>query len=333
MKDRREGDQEEIFSAVVEAARRCARLLEALQAPNARILARVAAGEATWERVARERYNAACRAGAERRDNPGPPDAYLDAVAVDADLRAVCDNRWLLGEAVDVLRARLDRLDTIATPYDDLELCIRRSITGPDRSPAELDAGLAEALNHARRAEGWKPARKEDGTLLDRWMKALRDIPIVALAMLTATIVGGVGAFYKELPAEWRAGVAALLDHSPRATEGWAMVGSLDPSDPHRWSRGDVIVVQQSGGLARPYPVREGDIVTPRVDLPEWIVGYAEHGERDRLTAPTLEDVKSPKRNQTGAKYAAGAQFSVAELRVLASPGQDDMVWLRLVPR
>ena len=104
-------DPDESFTAVMEQAQRCEQLLQKIQTANARILARTAAGEAVWQRVAKERYNNICRECAARRDNAGVPDAFLDAVSADTDLREVCDNRWLLGEAVDVLRSRLDRLD------------------------------------------------------------------------------------------------------------------------------------------------------------------------------------------------------------------------------
>ncbi|WP_036255688.1 hypothetical protein [Methylocapsa acidiphila] len=333
MNDKTGADIDETFAAVVEQARRCEDLLKDMQAPNARILARAMGGDEVWRRVARERYNTACRARAARLDNPGPPDVYLDAISVDADLKAVCDKRWLLGEAIDVLRLRLDRFDALAAPYDDFERCVRQAITGPDRSPAELDGAIAEALGLAQRAATWKPDRKEDATLVDRWIKSFKNNPITAAVILAAIVAGAIGGLYKDLPSEWKTGVVSLWDRTPRATEGWAKVGSLDPLDHRRWSRVDIDVVEQSGASARPYPVRAGDIVTPRVGLPQWIVGYAERGARDALVAPKLEDYEAPKRNQTGAKYAVGAKFEVAEVSVMPVAGQDDLVWLRLIPR
>ena len=334
MSDTRSADSDEVFAAVVEQARRCVQLLKDMQAPNARVLGRGAAGDEVWVLVGHKRYNTVCRECAARRDNPGAPDAYLDAISRDADLKAVCDDRWLLGEAVDVLRARLDRLEAIAVPYDDFERCVRRSITGPDRSPAELDGAIAEALRLAQIMDGWRPApKKDDATLVDRWMRRLKNNPIIAVIILIATIAAAAGGVYKELPTEWTAGFARLFDRTPRATEGWANVGTLDPSDRHRWSHVDIDVVEMSGGSARPYPVRAGDIVRPRIGLRQWIVGYAEHGTRDILIAPTLDDYRTAKQNLTGATYAAGEKFEVAEVSVMSVSGQDDIVWLRLIPR
>lgn len=333
MNGNEDADPDESFTAVIEQAQRCEQLLQKIQAANARILARAAAEEAVWQRVAKERYNNACRECAARRDNPGVPDAYLDAISVDTDLKAVCDNRWLLGEAVDVLRSRLDRLDTIAVPYDDLERCIRRSVTAPDRSPAELDGAIEEALRLARDVANWKPAHKDDTTLVDRWTRRLKNNPVVAAIIMVAVALGAIGSFYKEFPSSWTAGIVALFDRTPRATEGWADAGTLDPSDHHRWSRVYVEIDEQSGGSARPYPVRAGDVIKPRIDIPEWIVGYAERGTQDVLIAPKLENYKAPAKNTTGAKYAAGVKYEVVEVSVMPVLGQDDVVWLRLIPR
>jgi len=326
-------DLDEGFTAVIEQAQRCDQLLQKIQTANAHILARVAAGEAVWQRVAKERYNNVCRECAARRDNVGVPDAFLDVVIADTDLKTVCDSRWFLGEAVDVLRSRLDRLDMIAAPYDDFERCIRRSVTGPDRSPAELDEAIKEALGLANVAANWKPTRKDDTTLVDRWTQHLKNNRVVATIIMVAVVLGAIGSFYKEIPSSWIAEIVALFDRTPHATEGWADAGTLDPSDHHRWSRAYVEIDEQSGGSARPYPVRAGDVIKPRIDIPEWIVGYAERGTQDVLIAPKLEDYKTPARNTTGAKYVAGAKYEVAEVCVMPVLGQDDVVWLRLIPR
>lgn len=58
-----------------------------------------------------------------------------------------------------------------------------------------------------------------------------------------------------------------------------------------------------------------------------------ERGTQDVLIAPKLEDYKTPGKNTTGAKYVAGDKYEVAEVSVMPVPGQDDVVWLRLIPR
>ena len=157
------------------------------------------AGDPCWTRVAAERYNQVCRDCASRRDESAPPDTYLDAIRGDPDLRAVCDNRWMLGEAVDALRSRLDRLDTIAAQHDDFERCIRQSVTGPDRSPAELAGGVDEAIANARRAAAWKLPVTSDGTLVDRWKRYLENNPIIAAIMIAGAAVVGAATVYKSL--------------------------------------------------------------------------------------------------------------------------------------
>ncbi len=205
-------DQDESFKAVTEQAQQCELLLEKMREPNARILARAASGDTVWQRMAKERYNNVCRECAARRDNPGVADAYWDTISVDADLKAVCDDRWKLGETVDVLRSRLNRLGTIATPYEDFEVFMRKAVTNPDRSPAELDEAIKEALRLARQAASWAPPTPPNGeTLVDRWIRYLKNNPVIAAVILAAMILSAIGGLYKALPSSWTAGIVALF--------------------------------------------------------------------------------------------------------------------------
>ncbi len=191
-----DADQTAAFDAVQEQAGRCRSLLEAIAGPNARILARAQAMDPAWSRVAAERYNRVCAA---RSDGGAQLGDWLDAVRDDPDLKAVCDNRWVLGEAVDTLRARLDRLASIAAPYDDLERCIRQAVTGPDRSPAELAGGVDQALVLAKAAAVWKPPATAKGTLFDRWTEYFKNNPIIAAILIAAAVLGGAATLYKSL--------------------------------------------------------------------------------------------------------------------------------------
>jgi hypothetical protein len=196
MGDKADANQKAAFAAVQQQAQRCRALLESIAGPNASVLARARAGDAVWSRVAAERYNGVCAA---RADPQSEPDAWLDAIRADPVLKAVCDNRWLLGQAVDVLRERLGRMDTIAAPYDDLERSIRQAVTGPDRSPAELAGGIDQALALARQAAAWMPAAVEQGTRFDRWMTWLKNNPVIAAILIAAAAVTGAATLYKTL--------------------------------------------------------------------------------------------------------------------------------------
>jgi hypothetical protein len=196
MGDKADANQKAAFAAVQQQAQRCRALLEAIAGPNAGILARAQAGDAVWSRVAAERYNGVCAA---RAGAPSGSDAWLDAIRADPDLKAVCDNRWLLGEAVDVLRERLGRMDTIAAPYDDLERCIRQAVIGPDRSPAELAGGVDQALALFRAAALWTAPAREEGTRFDRWMTYLKNNPFIAAILIAAAAITGAAAVYKAI--------------------------------------------------------------------------------------------------------------------------------------
>ncbi|MBV8682327.1 MAG: hypothetical protein JO111_05605 [Caulobacteraceae bacterium] len=187
-------DQKVAIAAMQAQAQKCRALLEAIAGPNARILKRAQAGEAVWSRVAAERYDRVCAA---RAAAPTRADAWLDAIRADPDLKAVCDNRWLLGEAVDVLRERLSQVVPIAAPYDDLERSIRQAVTGPDRNPAELADGVAEALRLARLAAAWRAPPQ--GTRFDRWVAWLKNNPLIAAILIAAAIATGAATLYKSL--------------------------------------------------------------------------------------------------------------------------------------
>lgn len=156
-----DGDQEAALQAVREAAERCFDHLRSLALANARIDTLARSGDPLWSQVAIHRYNQTCRDRGS--DAAITDDAFLTAIRSSTDLKAVCDTRWLLGEAVDVLRDRVGRLNTIPAPFDDFERSIRQAVTDPDRSPGELAAGIDAAIALGTRAIGWAPKTKPEG--------------------------------------------------------------------------------------------------------------------------------------------------------------------------
>ncbi|MRX52063.1 hypothetical protein GI374_16925 [Paracoccus sp. S-4012] len=199
-----DADQQAAFKSVQSQGKLCLDHLRVMAAPGGRIAARAQSGDPLWSRVAATGYNQVCR---DRRTPAGSTDdAYLSTIRGSDDLKLVCDTRWVLGEAVDVLRKRLDRLDTIAEPYDDFEDCIRKSITETDRSPAELTTSIEQALALGTRAVAWELRRPEAGTRVERWKRKLQDNPLVAAIMILGIAIPGIAAVYNALPAwfkEW----------------------------------------------------------------------------------------------------------------------------------
>lgn len=198
----KDADQQAAFQAVREAGDLCLGHIRAMAAANRRIAAKAAAGDPVWGRVAAIGYNQACRD--RRGDATGPDDACMAALRASADLKLVCDSRWMLGEARVALRDRLDRLDTIAVPYDDLERCINQAITGPDRSPAELADGIEAALVLGARATAWQPNRREAGTLVDQWKRKLQNNRVVAAIVIIGLVLAGAFALYNAIPDDLR---------------------------------------------------------------------------------------------------------------------------------
>jgi len=130
-------------------ARRCLGLLHSIRDANDRVLHRIRAGQGAWSRLQRDTYNRVCHECYVRRLGGVPPDTYLDQVCADPDLARVCDDKWVLGEAVDDYRRCLDQAKPTPPAHDSLELLIRRSVTRPDCTPGELQEALNRAIQRA----------------------------------------------------------------------------------------------------------------------------------------------------------------------------------------
>jgi hypothetical protein len=121
---------------------------------------------------------------------------------------------------------------------------------------------------------------------------------------------------------------------STAATNGWAWAGYLDKDDPHIWSVGPFVDIESySGSSDRPFPIRTGDVVRPKKDIPQVIVGYKSIGTENVLHAPPgLTDVINPDRDYTGLQYEATKTYLVNDVQVWGSTGMDPVMWLRLTP-
>jgi hypothetical protein len=136
---------------VVESGRKCLGLMTQVSDANARILRRAQTGTGPWGRLMKDTYNDVCNACYQRRLGNARPDAYLDALAAEPDVDQVCKAKWLLGETLEDYRSVIQRASPPPKDHDALEKLIRRSITQPNLTPGELDAGLAVAIAQARR--------------------------------------------------------------------------------------------------------------------------------------------------------------------------------------
>ena len=166
-------------------ARRCIGLLEKIEAANGRILAR-GPSDPVFARLHRDGVNAACGACADRRRSGPTGDTGLDRLCEDADLKSVCDDKWVLGEEVRILRKRLDALSPVPDPYDRFEDIVRRSVVEPERTPEQLAAAVRHALDEGNAAIAWAPPTIYGETLLVRWKRRLENNPVFAAGALAA---------------------------------------------------------------------------------------------------------------------------------------------------
>lgn len=132
-------------------AQRCLDLLVEIRDANVRIIDRGRRGLDPWKGILADTYNRVCRTCYERRLGTGTPDNYFDVICAEPDIDTVCKRKWDLGETLEVYRVRIGEPSSRPRDHEELELLIRRSVTQPDCSPAELDAAVSQAIEAATR--------------------------------------------------------------------------------------------------------------------------------------------------------------------------------------
>jgi hypothetical protein len=136
---------------LAQLAKRSLALLDKIDRSNRQLIEQARAGPEPWPRLMGDAYNHICRDCQQRRLGGAAPDAYLDTLCADANVKAICDNKWLLGEAMEDYRRQLDQLRPPPDDHDQLERLIRRSVTQPDCTPTELETAVRVAITEARR--------------------------------------------------------------------------------------------------------------------------------------------------------------------------------------
>ena len=136
--------------ALMDQAEKCRTLLTEIDAANSRIILCGRAGSFPWKQMLADTYNRVCQLRDQRRLGTAPPDPYLDAIGADPDVATVCDQKWKLGETLELYRQELTAVFPVPKDHRDLELHIRRSVTQPNLSPEELETALRQTLAFAR---------------------------------------------------------------------------------------------------------------------------------------------------------------------------------------
>ena len=120
----------------------------------------------------------------------------------------------------------------------------------------------------------------------------------------------------------------------PPPDNGWVWAGYLSRSDAKVWASGPFVdIASYSGATDRPYPIREGDVIRPKKDLPQVIIGWASTQADNVLSAPPkLTHDIDPARDYTGKLLTSTMTYLVMDVAVGGDPGQDLAVWLRVIP-
>jgi hypothetical protein len=137
---------------IMAQAEKCLGLLDAIGRANVRVLQRGRSEGGAWATLLADKYNRVCHVLVVRGKEGSPAvDAYFDVISAEPAVHTVCQSKWLLGEALDDYRRRIESASPPPWDHDKLELLIRRSVTQPDLSPEALGTAVAAAIAHAER--------------------------------------------------------------------------------------------------------------------------------------------------------------------------------------
>ncbi|TBD89784.1 hypothetical protein [Rhizobium ruizarguesonis] len=179
--------------------------------------------------------------------------------------------------------------------------------------------------------------KQDKDTRVDLWLRWLKNNPITSVIIVAAISIGAAGSFYKSLPDEWKC-VKCLIWPSTKyvglPNNGWVYVGYLQKGDVKHWAQpSKVDIVTMSDAPDRNYPIRAGDIVRPKMPLPQVIIGFADTKEENVLRPPPeLVGVIDPKKDYTGRILDTKTSYLVNDVSVAAFPDHDAVMWLRLTP-
>lgn len=178
-----------------------------------------------------------------------------------------------------------------------------------------------------------------DHTLTDRWLRRLKNNPVVAALIVIGISVAAILSFWDHLPTGLRDWVGDMFHSRPESTQtqpsmGWVFAGYADKNNELRWaSPARIRLVHASGAGDHPHMFRAGDVVQPLQPVPQVIADYRTAGTLHQMDAPwTITEVIRKSEDWTGRTYPAGKDLEVLDVSVSQLPDADWAVWLRVAP-
>lgn len=177
-----------------------------------------------------------------------------------------------------------------------------------------------------------------DDTLTDRWLRRLKNNPVVASAIVIGISVAGVFTFWSQVPREVRDWFADRLPSQGETAGipamGWVFAGYTDQNNEFRWaSPARVKLIQASGATDREHIFRTGDVVRPLEPVQQVIADYRTAGTLHQMKPPWMvtEEIRK-KEDWTGRIYDTSMDLEVLDVSVSQYPDHDFAVWLRVQP-
>jgi hypothetical protein len=174
-------------------------------------------------------------------------------------------------------------------------------------------------------------AQGEPKSLVDRYLQSLKNHRVIALLVVTATVVGGISQFtdalsrLSEFFPDSRPAVA--LPAIP-GDSGWLLLGTLDPNGT-RYIHDQLYQVQRSTYPEKSLVPRKGELVRLLVERNVVIAGYKSSFLSHQFTPPWKLTVLS-NNDYTGVIMPKGAVVEVRDVSLAAFPGQEQVVWVRV---
>lgn len=216
------------------------------------------------------------------------------------------------------------KLESLGVP--EVKRRLEAGAYGSDKV-AIVQAWLAEKASAEDGGQAQKPK-----TRVDYYLDHLKNHSVIALLVVTATVVGGVAQFtdalarlYAHLPGRSQVAVASLA--IPGDT-GWILLGDLDP-DGQRYVRGPFFEIEKSTYPDKSLTPRKGELLRLLAERNVIIAGYKTSGLSQQFKAPWELNVLADE-DYTGVKVPKGAILEVRDVSLGSFPSQPVVVWVRV---
>ncbi|MBU1053998.1 MAG: hypothetical protein KKC46_09235 [Proteobacteria bacterium] len=211
------------------------------------------------------------------------------------------------------------------------ELNNQRNI-GLEKINTEIDLLMLSLKNEVKNKQDsvdMKP--QQDETLVDKFIKKLKNHPITSVLLILGIIIIAIGNFadsidkiMKRLPAK---GSYIKPENLPGET-GWILVGDIDLKN-NKYIRGPLFEIVKSNYTKKDIIPRKGELIQLTSDRNLIIADYKING-LSKIYQPPWQENFLEDDDYTGFKLNKGSIAEVRDVSLGAFPNQPAVVWVRI---